>query len=40
MPNDAFIEFRNNLGVLELENAQFMEMFAEKLPIFAVARVS
>jgi hypothetical protein len=40
VPNDAFLEFRNNLGIHELENSEFMEMFAEKLPILSVAKLS
>lgn len=40
MPNDAFLEFRNNLSVEELEDPQFMQIFAKKQPIKGVAKIN
>ena len=39
-PNNAFLEFRNNLSVEELTNEEFMKIFSHKLRIHKVHKIN
>ena len=40
MPNDSFLEFRNNLSIDELEDPDFMKIFAKKQNIKSVTKIN